>query len=125
MKIPISLPKTGHRVPVFAAYSGPRLARRGLFSYLTLSYNNVFPSLMLFPEHFEYRVILKSSKPYSEIQEVWIRPHPLSKLFGDYHQLCLTFKDSWWGVTLVLEKSVLKSTITALEHLHVAIVPYD
>jgi hypothetical protein len=118
----IPLPKTGHRVPVIAAGSGPRLARRGLLSYYQLAYNNVFPSLVLFPHHFEYRVILKSSKKYSEIQEVWTRPHLPNLSLGDYHQLCIAFKGSWWGIFLVLEESILKSTLSALEHLGVVIV---
>jgi hypothetical protein len=125
MKIPTSLPVIGHNIPVFAAFSGPRLARRGLRSHWTLAYNNIFASLVLYPKHFEYRVILKSSKQYSEIQEIWTRPHRLSKILGDCHQLCIAFKNSCWGVTLVSEKSIIQQAILTLESLGVIVVPYE
>jgi hypothetical protein len=122
MNIHHPLPEAGYDLPVRASFFGPRLATTGLLSYITFAHNNLCPSLKLFPEHLEYRIIFKSTKRYSEIKGAEIRPHPLGFLFGEVFQLRLQFKNSWWEIVFVFNSDMETSIISLLENLNIPVI---
>lgn len=119
--IPFPIPDSGYQLKVFVAFSGPRLARKGILSYFAVAHNNVSPRLVLFPDRIEYRVIFRKQRSFSEIEEVRARNHPGGSIFGDVRQLTFAFKGSIWEVTFVLEKSVSESLLELFRTLAIVV----
>ena len=67
--IPQTIPFEGFKVPVLATFTGQRGSRRQYFK----SHNNLNPSLILFEDRLECRVILQRTILLAEIENVDIR----------------------------------------------------
>ena len=65
MLIPRELPAEGVRTPLIASYSGPKA-----LAPVTFSHNNMFPQMTLFEDQFDYKVILKRSAYYSDVESL-------------------------------------------------------
>lgn len=61
------IPPEGIRIPITQSFSGYKP-----FAAFGLSHNNMNPLLILFDDHIEYRVILKNSKRFGDIE--YIKP---------------------------------------------------
>jgi hypothetical protein len=64
--IPQTIPMEGFKVPVLATFTGQRGSPRQLFK----SHNNLNPSLIIFEDRLECRVILRKAILLSEIENV-------------------------------------------------------
>jgi hypothetical protein len=67
--IPQIIPSKDFQVPVLATFTG----QRGLSSRLSKSHNNLNPSLILYEDRLECRVIMKKAILLAEIEKVDIR----------------------------------------------------
>lgn len=65
-EIPQALPSKGFEVPVLAAFIGIKKLPR----QISHTYNNLYPSLTLFEDHIECRVILKHPIFYQNIEKI-------------------------------------------------------
>ena len=67
--IPQAIPVEGFKVPVLATYSG----RRGMGRHATTSHNSLNPSLTLFEDRLELRVLLSQVIRLSDIEyvDIW------------------------------------------------------
>ena len=64
--LPNALPPEGVEIPLIAAYSGLKA-----LAPVTFSQNNIYPRLILFEDHFDYKVILKKSAYYGDIEGLY------------------------------------------------------
>lgn len=63
--VPQNIDAEGFKVQVACNYTAPKY-----IPFVVLSKNSAFPSLILYDEHFTYRVIRKSSANYSDIEKI-------------------------------------------------------
>jgi len=64
--IPLTIPAKGFEVPILATFTGLKTLPR----QIAFSHNNLNPSLTLFEDRLDCKVILKKSIPLAEIENV-------------------------------------------------------
>lgn len=69
INIPPLILSDGLKVPVMGSYYSARWLQK-IYKLFTIVHNELYPSLKLFDDHFEYTVLYKKSRPYSDIEKV-------------------------------------------------------
>jgi hypothetical protein len=100
INIPEILPENGYTIPLVASF----LSFKKAPLYIALAHNNAFPLFILFHDHIEYRVLLKKSKYYHEIEYIDIRESVLTE------NIVIAFKDSHFTFSgnLMNKKNLMK-----------------